>query len=179
MSEQDKLLINQVKQIVDIKLPLVSNLSNAAAVLATIENINWAGFYLVEGNSLYLGPFQGEPACTLIQKGKGVCGKAFEEKKTQIVKNVKKFKGHIACSTMSRSEIVVPIISGGEVKAVIDIDAPVINRFDDHDKEILEEIAGFLSNLFSNGVKKQLKEQESKDTSPEAAIKKLQEDIDL
>ena len=175
----DKLLVSQVKAIVNEKAPLISNLSNVAAVLATIENINWAGFYLVEGNSLYLGPFQGEPACTLIQKGKGVCGKAFEEKKTQIVKNVKKFKGHIACSTMSRSEIVVPIISGGEVKAVIDIDAPVINRFDDHDRENLEEIAGFLANLFIDGSKKELKEKLTKDNSPEAAIKKLQEDIDL
>ena len=80
---------------------------------------------------------------------------------------------------MSRSEIVVPIISGGEVKAVIDIDAPIINRFDDHDKEILEEIAGFLANLFGDGSRKQIKEQESKDASPEAVIKKLQEDIDL
>ena len=172
-------LVEQIKNLTNDKLPLVSNLSNAAAILATMENINWAGFYLVEGNSLYLGPFQGEPACTLIQKGKGVCGKAFEEKKTQIVKNVKKFKGHIACSTMSRSEIVVPIISGGEVKAVIDVDAPVINRFDDHDREILEEIAGFLANLFIDGVKKQYKKQELKDSSPEAVIKKLQEDIDL
>ena len=175
----DKLFVSQVKAIVNEKAPLISNLSNVAAVLATIENINWAGFYLVVGNSLYLGPFQGEPACTLIQKGKGVCGKAFEEKKTQIVKNVKKFKGHIACSTMSRSEIVVPIILGGEVKAVIDIDAPIINRFNDHDREIFEEIAGFLANLFSDGAKKQLKEQETKDASPEDAIKKLQEDIDL
>ena len=175
----DKLLFSQVKAIVNEKAPLISNLSNVAAVLATIENINWAGFYLVEGNSLYLGPFQGEPACTLIQKGKGVCGKAFEEKKTQIVKNVKKFKGHIACSTISRSEIVVPIISGGEVKAVIDIDAPVINRFDDHDRENIEEIAGFLANLFIDGSKKELKEKLTKDNSPEAAIKKLQEDIDL
>ena len=82
------LLLDQIKELTNNKLPLVSNLSNAAAVLATTENINWAGFYLVEGNSLYLGPFQGEPACTVIQKGKGVCGKAFEEKKTQIVKNV-------------------------------------------------------------------------------------------
>ena len=179
MSEQDKLLIDQVKQIVDSKLPLVSNLSNVAAVLATIENINWAGFYLVDGDTLYLGPFQGEPACTKIQKGKGVCGKAFEEKKTTIVKNVKKFKGHIACSTLSRSEIVVPIISGGEVKAVIDIDAPIINRFDDHNKENLEEIAGFLGNLFVNDSIKKPIEIEPKDNSPEAAIKKLQEDFDL
>lgn len=171
-------LFQQIKALVKDNLPLVSNLSNATAVLANYENINWCGFYLVKGDSLYLGPFQGEPACTVIQKGKGVCGKAFEEKKTQIVKNVKKFKGHIACSTLSRSEIVVPIISGGEVKAVIDIDAPVINRFDDKDKEILEEIAGFLAKLFIDGGVKEHHKHEEKNT-PLATIEKLKEDYDL
>ena len=171
-------LAEQIKNLTNDKLPLVSNLSNAAAILATMDNINWAGFYLVEGNSLYLGPFQGEPACTLIQKGKGVCGKAFEEKKTQIVKNVKKFKGHIACSTLSRSEIVVPIISGGEVKAVIDMDAPVINRFEDKDREILEEIAGFLAKLFIKGNVKEHHKPEDKN-DPLSAIEKLKEDYDL
>ena len=171
-------LLEQIKALVKDNLPLVSNLSNAAAVLANYENINWCGFYLVEGDSLYLGPFQGEPACTVIAKGRGVCGKAFEEKKTQIVKNVKKFKGHIACSTLSRSEIVVPIISGGEVKAVIDIDAPVINRFDDKDKEILEEIAGFLAKLFIEGGVIDHHNHEEKD-NPVAAIEKLKEDYDL
>lgn len=171
-------LLQQIKALVKDDLPLVSNLSNAAAVLANYENINWCGFYLVEGGSLYLGPFQGEPACTIIAKGRGVCGKACEEKKTQIVKNVKKFKGHIACSTLSRSEIVVPIISGGEVKAVIDVDAPVINRFDDKDKEILEEIAGFLAKLFIEGGVKEHHNQEEKD-NPVAAIEKLKEDYDL
>lgn len=171
-------LLQQIKALVKDDLPLVSNLSNAAAVLANYENINWCGFYLVEGGNLYLGPFQGEPACTVIPKGKGVCGKAFEEKKSVIVKNVKKFKGHIACSTMSRSEIVVPIISGGEVKAVIDIDAPVINRFDDKDRENLEEIAGFLAKLFIEGKVKYNHKDEEKN-KPEAAIEKLREDYDL
>jgi GAF domain-containing protein len=171
-------LLEQINALVKVDLPLVSNLSNAAAVLANYENINWCGFYLVEGDNLYLGPFQGEPACTVIPKGKGVCGKAFEEKKSVIVKNVKKFKGHIACSTMSRSEIVVPIISGGEVKAVIDIDAPVINRFDDKDREILEEIAGFLAKLFIEGKVKYNHKDEEKN-NPEAAIEKLREDYDL
>ena len=171
-------LLEQIKALVKVDLPLVSNLSNAAAVLANYENINWCGFYLVEGDSLYLGPFQGEPACTVIAKGRGVCGKAFEEKKTQLVKNVKKFKGHIACSTLSRSEIVVPIISGGEVKALIDIDAPIINRFTDKDKEILEEIAGFLAKLFIEGGVKDHHNQEEKD-NPAAAIEKLKEDYDL
>ena len=171
-------LLQQIKALVKDNLPLVSNLSNATAVLANYENINWCGFYLVKGDSLYLGPFQGEPACTVIQKGKGVCGKAFEEKKTQIVKNVKKFKGHIACSTLSRSEIVVPIISGGEVKAVIDVDAPVINRFTEKDKEIFEEIAGFLAKLFIEGGVKDNRTHEEKD-NPVAAIEKLKEDYDL
>ena len=178
MGEQRNLILEQVKSIVDFKAKLVSNLSNVTAIFATLENINWCGFYLVEGDSLYLGPFQGEPACISIQKGKGVCGKAFEEKKSLIVKNVKKFKGHIACSTMSRSEIVVPIISGGEVKAVIDIDAPVINRFNDHDKEMLEEVSGFLAGLFSSAPTKQNKISEKQDT-PEDAINKLREDFDL
>ena len=171
-------LLEQIKALVKVNLPLVSNLSNAAAVLANYENINWCGFYLVEGDSLYLGPFQGEPACTVITKGRGVCGKAFEEKKTQLVKNVKKFKGHIACSTLSRSEIVVPIISGGEVKALIDIDATVINRFTDKDKEFLEEIAGFLAKLFIEGKVKYNHKDEEKN-NPEAAIEKLREEYDL
>ena len=174
----ENLLLKQITALTNKSNPLISNLANAAAVLANYGNINWCGFYLVEGDSLYLGPFQGEPACTVIQKGKGVCGKAFEEKKTVIVKNVKKFKGHIACSTMSRSEIVVPIISGGEVKAVIDIDAPVINRFDDKDREILEEIAGFLAKLFIDGGVKEHHKHEEKDT-PLATIEKLKEDYDL
>jgi len=178
MSEQKNLILNQVKSIVDFKSPLISNLSNVAAVLATLENINWCGFYLVEGETLYLGPFQGEPACISIPKGKGVCGKSFEEKKTIIVKNVKKFKGHIACSTLSRSEIVVPIIAGGEVKALIDIDAPIINRFNDHDKEMLEEISGFLAGLFTGAPKAQLKLSSKKET-PEDAINKLREDFDV
>ena len=176
----ENMLLDQIKAVVNEKAPLVSNLSNAAAVLANYENINWCGFYLVDGDSLYVGPFQGEPACSVIAKGKGVCGQAFEEKKTIIVKNVKKFKAHIACSTLSRSEIVVPIISGGEVKALIDIDAPIINRFEDKDKEILEEIAGFLAKLFIE--KAPLKEKEKaggKADNPEAAITKLREDFDL
>ena len=173
--------LKQIKALTHELNPLISNLSNAAAVLATIENINWAGFYIAEGDVLYLGPFQGEPACTTIVKGKGVCGKAFAEKKTVIVKNVKKFKGHIACSTMSRSEIVVPIIAGGEVKAVIDIDAPVINRFDDHDKENLEEIAGFLAKFFTENVQGNpvQNDLEPKDNTAEEAINKLREEFDI
>ena len=142
------LIVNQVKSLVNKDLPLVSNLSNVSAILNQLENLNWCGFYLVKDNTLYLGPFQGEPACTVIQFGRGVCGTAFKEKKTIIVDNVNDFEGHIACSTLSKSEIVVPIIKDGEVKAVIDIDSPIYNRFTNDDKITLEEVANFLSDLF-------------------------------
>ena len=143
-----KLLLSQIKSIIDPNLPLVSNLSNASAVLNQMENINWVGFYIVKNDTLYLGPFQGDVACTIIQKGKGVCGTSFEKKETIIVPNVNEFKGHIACSSLSKSEIVVPIIKDGEVKALIDVDAPIYDRFNNEDKEVLEEIANELAPLF-------------------------------
>lgn len=142
------LIVNQVKSLVNKDLPLVSNLSNVSAILNQLENVNWCGFYIVKDNTLYLGPFQGEPACTVIQFGRGVCGTAFKEKKTIIVDNVNEFEGHIACSALSKSEIVVPIIKDGEVKAVIDIDSPIYSRFTKDDKMMLEEVANFLSDLF-------------------------------
>ena len=144
----NNILINQLKDLLNKDLPLVSNLSNAASVLNQLENINWCGFYIVKDNTLYLGPFQGEPACTVIPYGKGVCGTAFKEKKTIVVKNVNEFEGHIACSTKSKSEIVVPIIKDNEVKAVIDIDSPIYDRFNNEDKAFLEEIAVFLQEFF-------------------------------
>ena len=143
-----KLLLEQIKSIVDPSLPLVSNLSNASAVLKDMENINWVGFYLVNGDKLYLGPFQGDAACTIIPKGKGVCGTSFEKKETIIVPNVNEFKGHIACSSLSKSEIVVPIIKNNEVVALIDVDAPIYERFNNDDKAFLEEVAEILSPLF-------------------------------
>ena len=143
-----KLLLEQIKSIIDPSLPLVSNLSNASAVLKDIENINWVGFYLVNGDKLYLGPFQGDAACTIIPKGKGVCGTSFEKKETIIVPNVNEFKGHIACSSLSKSEIVVPIIKDNEVVALIDVDAPIYERFDNKDNAFLEEVAELLSPLF-------------------------------
>ena len=139
---------DQLKSLLNKDLPLVSNLSNASAILNQLENINWCGFYIAKDNSLYLGPFQGEPACTVIPYGKGVCGTAFKEKKTIVVKNVNEFEGHIACSTKSKSEIVVPIIKDNEVKAVIDIDSPIYDRFNNEDKAFLEEIAVFLQEFF-------------------------------
>ena len=143
-----ELLYKQIEAIIDENLPLVSNLSNVSAILEKLDNINWAGFYLVQGGSLYLGPFQGDVACTIIPKGKGVCGTSFLKKETIIVDDVNKFSGHIACSSLSKSEIVVPIIKDNDVKAVIDIDAPIYNRFTNKEKEFLEEVAKLLSKLF-------------------------------
>ena len=143
-----KLLLGQIKAIIDQDLPLMSNLSNASAVLNQLENINWCGFYIREEDKLYLGPFQGDVACTIIPLTKGVCGAAAREGKTLIVPNVNEFPGHIACSSLSKSEIVTPIIKDNEVKAVIDIDAPIYNRFNESDKELLEEIAKVLAPLF-------------------------------
>ena len=143
-----KLLLEQIKAIINQDLPLMSNLSNASAVLNQLENINWCGFYTKEGDKLYLGPFQGDVACTIIPLTKGVCGAAAREGKTLIVPNVNEFPGHIACSSLSKSEIVTPIILNNEVKAVIDIDAPIYNRFSEFDQKLLEELANVLAPLF-------------------------------
>lgn len=117
----------------------IANLANASVLLwQTLEDINWAGFYLMEEGKLVLGPFQGKPACIEIPIGKGVCGTAAAEKKTQLVKDVHTFPGHIACDCASNSEIVVPILAGGEVKAVLDIDSPSFSRFTAADREGLE-----------------------------------------
>ena len=142
------MLTKQLKEIIDPSLPLISNLSNASSVLNSLGNINWCGFYLLSGDRLFLGPFQGEVACTIIPLDKGVCGYAARNKKAVIVDDVNKFEGHIACSSLSKSEIVVPIIRDDQVKAVIDIDSPIFNRFTNEDKDLLEEIADVLKELF-------------------------------
>lgn len=143
----ENLLFNQIKALTNKNLPLITNLSNAAAVLNQLENINWCGFYLAKGETLYLGPFQGEPACTVIPFGKGVCGTAAKEKRTIIVDDINKFEGHIACSALSKSEIVVPIIKNNKVVGVIDIDSPIYNRFNEGNKKTLQEIAALLSDI--------------------------------
>ena len=118
----------------------VSNLSNAAALLwESLSNINWAGFYILDDGSLKLGPFQGKPACVEIQIGKGVCGTAAKEDRTQLVPDVHKFPGHIACDCASNSEIVVPIHKGDNLFGVLDIDSPFFDRFTDYDKTGLED----------------------------------------
>ena len=142
------ILVKQLQELIDPKLPLMSNLSNASAVLNQLDNINWCGFYIAKDEILYLGPFQGDVACTTIPFTKGVCGAAASKKETIIVPNVNEFMGHIACSSASKSEIVTPIIVNNVVKAVIDIDAPIFNRFTNKDKELLEEMAKILAPLF-------------------------------
>ncbi len=117
----------------------LANLSNAAGLLGTaLEGINWCGFYLLRGQELVLGPFQGKPACVRIPIGKGVCGTAAARRETVVVPDVEKFPGHIACDAASRSEIVVPILDGGVLRGVLDVDAPELARFDQKDREGLE-----------------------------------------
>ena len=123
----------------------LANLSNASALLWMILNdINWAGFYLYKNNELVLGPFQGKPACTHIEIGKGVCGTAAKNMETELVKNVHDFPGHIACDSQSNSEIVIPIISENKLIGVLDIDSPKPNRFDEKDKINLERVVSLL-----------------------------------
>jgi GAF domain-containing protein len=120
----------------------IANLANAAALLfESLEGINWAGFYLLEGETLILGPFQGKPACIEIPMGCGVCGSAVAEKRTLLVPNVHEFPRHIACDSASNSEIVIPLMKDREVVGVLDIDSPNYSRFDERDRAGLEEFA--------------------------------------
>jgi GAF domain-containing protein len=124
----------------------LANLSNAAALLAhSLEAINWCGFYLLRGEDLVLGPFQGKPACVRIPVGKGVCGTAARERATLVVPDVNRFPGHIACDPASRSEIVVPIIEKGVLHGVLDVDAPEVGRFDQEDLAGLEKFVATLA----------------------------------
>ena len=141
------LLYKQIESIVDDSLPLYSNLANVSALLNEIKDINWCGFYIVKGDTLYLGPFQGEAACTKIKIGKGVCGTSLLKKETIIVDDVNKFDGHIACSSKSKSEIVAPIIKNNQVVGVIDIDSPIYSRFNEKEKMFLEKVASILATL--------------------------------
>ena len=122
-----------------------ANLANAAALLYhTLDGLNWAGFYLLEGDTLVLGPFQGKPACIEIPVGRGVCGTAVAEDKTQLVQDVHQFPGHIACDSASNSEIVVPIRVDGKVVGVLDLDSPHVGRFTKEDRAGLEEFVRIL-----------------------------------
>ncbi len=136
------LISKQLEGLAETEPFYVPALSNAAAILwEELEDINWAGFYIVRDDKLVLGPFQGKVACIHIAKGKGVCGTAWEKDETLVVPDVHEFKGHIACDSASRSEIVVPIHCDGKVVAVLDIDSPGVSRFSADDKTGLEEFA--------------------------------------
>ena len=118
----------------------IANLANASAIIkAIIEDFNWAGFYLLKEEELVLGPFQGLPACNRIAVGKGVCGTAVAKQKTVLVRNVEEFEGHIACDSASKSELVVPIRVKGKIVGVLDLDSPILNRFDTEEKEAFEK----------------------------------------
>ena len=124
---------------------VTANLANAAALLyRSLPEVNWAGFYLLEGETLVLGPFQGKPACIEIPLGRGVCGTAAASGKTVVVPDVHAFPGHIACDEDSRSEIVVPLLKNGTVAGVLDIDSPVCGRFSEKDRATLEAFARLL-----------------------------------
>ena len=128
----------------------ITVLANASALIwESLDDINWAGFYLMKDGKLLLGPFQGKTACTVIEKGKGVCGTAVAEDRTQLVRNVHEFPGHIACDSASNSEIVVPIHMDGEVFGVLDIDSPLPARFDEADREGLEAAVRVLESVIS------------------------------
>jgi len=146
LKEKYKLLIKQIKELLDLNNHKLSNLSNLTSVLnQTFDKISWVGFYFYDKESLYLGPFQGKVACTKIEMGKGVCGTAAAEKRTIIVNDVDKFPGHIACDADSRSEIVLPLINNNnELLGVLDIDSSKFNSFNETDKFYLEEICKFL-----------------------------------
>lgn len=138
-------LIPKVESLLNPDEPLISNLANFTAVLKeTFEKISWVGFYLSDGNKLYLGPFQGKVACTVIEFGKGVCGTSAAKKETIIVEDVHKFPGHIACDSGSNSEIVVPIIHGNIVYGVLDLDSYHFAAFNETDKIYLEKLCNLL-----------------------------------
>lgn len=154
--ERYRLLVSQIKSLLMKEDNLISNLSNFTAIIKdTFDKISWVGFYLFNGEKLYLGPFQGKVACTNIEIGKGVCGTAARKRETIIVADVNKFPGHIACDSSSKSEIVIPLIQTGKLLGVLDIDSYELNSFGIIDKNYLEEICKFLCDeIFPSNNKK-------------------------
>ncbi|WDH83175.1 GAF domain-containing protein [Paenibacillus urinalis] len=145
-SEQYQAVLDQLKGLIYEEPDAVANMANASALLNVfLKDINWVGFYVYDGTELVLGPFQGLPACIRIALGRGVCGTAAAERKTQLVRNVHDFPGHIACDAATNSEIVVPIVKNGELFGVLDIDSPLLNRFDEEDQVFLEKFVSILA----------------------------------
>ena len=149
-AEKYKYLIPQVEALVSGETDCIANLANVSAILKQTFNFFWVGFYLIKGGELVLGPFQGPVACTRIQFGRGVCGTAWEEKRTIIVPDVDAFPGHIACNSESRSEIVVPLFNSSEIIGVLDIDSDQLNTFDETDALYLEKIIQTVGKTFRN-----------------------------
>ena len=144
------LLGKQLASLIEDETNLIAILSNTSALLNdNLDQINWVGFYLIENNELILGPFQGHPACVHISIGKGVCGTAVANNQTQLVDDVNTFPGHIACDANSKSEIVVPIHVNNEIIGVLDVDAPITQRFSKDDQQGLEEIVSILEHQLS------------------------------
>ena len=145
VSERYRALAASLESLLEGEPDPVANLANASALLAqSLPRVNWCGFYLLRGDVLVLGPFQGKTACVRIPLGKGVCGTAAARRETVVVPDVTRFPGHIACDAASRSEIVVPIVQGGLLRGVLDVDAPEPDRFDEADRNGLEEFVAAL-----------------------------------
>lgn len=142
--EQYHSIIMQIKGLIEGEEDLIANLANIAAALKEQFNWWWVGFYLVKGDELVLGPFQGPVACTRIKKGRGVCGTSWQLSQTLIVPDVEQFPGHIACSSLSKSEIVAPVIKKNNIVAVLDVDSEQLNHFDETDRKHLEEIVSII-----------------------------------
>jgi L-methionine (R)-S-oxide reductase len=141
-SVQDDDLLSELRGILAGEPDPIANAANVAALIyARLPRLNWAGFYFLQGDTLVLGPFQGLPACTRIPLGRGVCGTAAASRETQLVPDVHQFPGHIACDAASQSEIVVPLIAGGTVMGVLDIDSPELDRFSESDRVLIEAVA--------------------------------------
>jgi len=134
-------LLAQAKALIEGERDMTANAANLSSlVFHALPDLNWAGFYWMKDGELVLGPFQGKPACVRIAVGKGVCGTAARDRRTIVVKDVHEFPGHIACDSASNSEVVVPIVAGGKVIGVLDLDSPLVNRFDDSDARGLEAV---------------------------------------
>ena len=142
-----QMLVPQIEALTTGEPDLIANLSNIAAALKQTMNFFWVGFYIVKNNELVLGPFQGPIACTRIAFGKGVCGASWKEKQVIIVPNVDEFPGHIACSSDSKSEIVLPALKNGEVSLVLDVDSDQLNDFDETDKLFLSQVMGMIEKM--------------------------------
>ena len=143
-AEKYQAILPQIESLISSETDSYANIANIAAVLREAFGFFWVGFYIVKAEQLVLGPFQGPLACTRIAFGKGVCGTAWKEAKTQLVPDVDAFPGHIACSSLSKSEIVVPVIRNNKVLAVLDVDSVDLSTFDETDQQYLEEIIALI-----------------------------------